>query len=84
MTLDEWIRSREPRMTDAEFGRIVGERARGQALTQQAVGMWRRGERMPDPQYIPVIENVTERSVMEIDLLTAWRNNRAKHSNGVA
>ena len=70
-------------MTDAEFGRIVGEIARGQALTQQAVGMWRRGERMPDPQYIPVIEQTTAGAVTEIDLLAVWRSNRAKNSNGV-
>ena len=52
MTLDRWIRSQVPRLTDTEFGRQIG-------VTQQIVGMWRRGERVPGSDNLRRIEQVT-------------------------
>ncbi len=66
-------------MTDAEFGRLVGKVA---PVSQQAVGMWRRGERMPSPVYIRNIEEATLGAVVESDLRSAWLHGRAKKSNG--
>ena len=63
-------------MTDAEFGRRCG-------VTQQAVGLWRRGERMPGIDHVERIEKITAGEVRERDLLNAWERNRVKNETGI-
>jgi hypothetical protein len=68
MKLDTWIRARSPRLSDTEFGRMMADAERGiPAVSQQAVGMWRRGDRMPRPEYLARIAAVTGGEVRASD-----------------
>jgi DNA-binding transcriptional regulator YdaS (Cro superfamily) len=63
-------------MTDAAFAAQI-------LVTQQAVGMWRRGERMPGPEHVRRVEQFTAGAVTRMDLLHAWQIKRLKRENGV-
>lgn len=85
MTLDEWIRlqdtrlahaggrgspaTRDGRMSDTEFGRLLADGRRGiPAASQQAVGLWRRRSRVPREPYGSRIVEVTKGAVTLTDL----------------
>ena len=71
MRLDDWIRSRVPRLSDTEFGRRVG-------ASQQAVGLWRTGRRLPRQEFVDRIADETGGEVTLDDLMAAWEDRKAE------
>ena len=71
MRLDDWIRSREPRLSDTEFGRRVG-------VSQQAVGLWRTGLRLPRQEHQDRIATETGGEVTRDDLREAREDRIAR------
>jgi hypothetical protein len=71
MRLDDWIRGRVPRLSDTEFGRRVG-------ASQQAVGLWRTGRRLPRQVFVDRIADETGGEVTLDDLMEACEDRRAE------
>lgn len=71
MRLDDWIRGRVPRLSDTEFGQRVG-------ATQQAVGLWRTGRRMPRLEHAGRIVVATGGEVTLDDLRAAYEDRKLK------
>ena len=69
MGLDDWIRSRIPRLSDTEFGRRIG-------VSQQAVGLWRTGRRLPRQGHADRILVATGGEVTQDDLAAACEKRR--------
>lgn len=75
MTLDGWIRSRRPRLTDTAFAAALAAPGRS-APSRQAVGKWRRRECAPSPEHARWIAAVTDGAVGEVDLRRAAKRGK--------
>jgi hypothetical protein len=96
VTLADWLRSQprpercgrtvrgSPSMSDTEFGLLMADPGAGlPAVSQQAVGLWRTGRRMPRAAYVRRIGAVTGGAVTEADLrATFGERARCKRSSG--
>jgi len=70
-------------MTDTRFGELMADPEHGlPPVTQQAVGLWRRGLRLPDPVYRRRIFAVTDGQVTEMDLNAACAARRNELRRG--
>jgi hypothetical protein len=70
MQLDDWLKNRDPEMTEAEFGDRIGK-------SQAAVNRYRKLLRYPEPDALDAIMRETDGAVTPNDFLQAWRQKTA-------
>ena len=69
MTLEQYLLSRDPKISHEDFGKIVG-------VTQATINRYVRGERFPSPEMIAKIQNATE----ELVCVTDWYSPEQKRA----
>ncbi len=69
MTLEQYLKSQEPKLSHASFGELVG-------VTQATINRYVRGERFPAPDMILKIDTATNGAVKVTDWYSDERSAR--------
>jgi transcriptional regulator with XRE-family HTH domain len=77
MTLDEYFKAQDPKVSYAEFADRIG-------VTQAAISRYVDGKRFPSPELIRKIHEATDRSVTANDLLKGFEEAQQKRSRETA
>ncbi|WP_092574030.1 helix-turn-helix domain-containing protein [Rhizobium lusitanum] len=73
MTLDEYLRAQEPKISHADFAKRIG-------VEQAAVSRYVNGKRFPAPEIIRKIHEATNSAVTANDLLKGFEEAQQKRA----
>ncbi len=77
MTLDEYFKTQDPKVSHADFAKRIG-------VTQAAISRYVNGERFPSPELIRKIHEATAECVTANDLVKGFEEAQQKRAKEAA